>query len=72
MIWKRPKRRTLWLAGGAVAILILALVPMTDRASGPFKVRPVIRAEVRAPVVGFLEAVYCDEGSAKGQKYRAK
>jgi HlyD family secretion protein len=40
----------------------LFLMPMEDRASGPFQVRPAARAEVRAPLAGFLRAVPCDEG----------
>jgi multidrug efflux pump subunit AcrA (membrane-fusion protein) len=35
---------------------------MDDRASGPFQVRPAVRAELRAPVAGFLKEVRCDEG----------
>src|SRR5262249_51099610 len=35
---------------------------VSDRAGGPFQVRPAVRAEIRAPVAGFLRAVNCDEG----------
>jgi HlyD family secretion protein len=35
---------------------------MQDRAGGPFEVRPTVRAELRAPVAGFLEEVRCEEG----------
>jgi multidrug efflux pump subunit AcrA (membrane-fusion protein) len=35
---------------------------MEDRAGGVFQVRPAVRAELRAPVAGFLQLVSCDEG----------
>src|SRR5262249_50159276 len=40
----------------------LFLIQIEDRAGGPFQVRPATRAELRAPVAGFLREVYCDEG----------
>jgi multidrug efflux pump subunit AcrA (membrane-fusion protein) len=40
----------------------LFLIPVEDRATGPFQVRPAARAEIRAPLAGFIRAVYCDEG----------
>jgi multidrug efflux pump subunit AcrA (membrane-fusion protein) len=62
MMLLRHKRKVVWvlLLGGVAAVL--GLVPMEDRAGGPFQVRPATRAELRAPVAGFLQAVYCDEG----------
>jgi multidrug efflux pump subunit AcrA (membrane-fusion protein) len=62
MIRWRHKRTVVWalLLGGVPAGLFL--IPMEDRASGPFQVRPAVRAELRAPVAGFLQCVYCDEG----------
>lgn len=62
MITNRLIRTTLWLCvlGGAGAAL--CLIEIEDRASGPFQVRPSIRAEVRAPIAGFLLAVDCEEG----------
>jgi multidrug resistance efflux pump len=56
-------RRTLgWgLALGGLAA-VLCLVEMEDRASGSFRLRPAIRAELRAPVAGFLTEVWCEEG----------
>jgi len=62
MITKRLIRTTVWLVllGGGVAAL--CLVEMEDRASGPFQVRPATRAEIRAPVAGFLQAVHFVEG----------
>jgi multidrug efflux pump subunit AcrA (membrane-fusion protein) len=62
MILSRHKRTAVWalLLGGVPAALFL--VPMEDRASGPFQVRPVVRAELRAPVAGFVKEVACEEG----------
>jgi putative peptide zinc metalloprotease protein len=52
-----------------VWVLVLAAVPAVlyfghteDKASGSFVVRPATRAELRAPVAGFLAEVYADEG----------
>src|SRR5437763_2450508 len=62
MILFRRKRTVLWLLalGGLAAALVL--VRVEDRASGPFQLRPAERAELRAPVSGFLRIVYFDEG----------
>jgi multidrug efflux pump subunit AcrA (membrane-fusion protein) len=62
MILFRHKRAVVWalLLGGGPAALFL--IPMEDRASGPFQVRPAVRAELRAPAAGFLKEVRCDEG----------
>jgi multidrug resistance efflux pump len=62
MILLRRKRTVLWLLalGGLGAALVL--VEVEDRASGPFQLRPAARAELRAPVAGFLRVVYFDEG----------
>lgn len=54
----RKKRVLLW---GAVVLGIL-VVPMYDRAGGPFQVRPMVRWEVRAPIAGFLRIIESDEG----------
>jgi multidrug efflux pump subunit AcrA (membrane-fusion protein) len=62
MIGKRRKRTLLWcmiLAGlGAFPWLI----QIEDRVSGPFQVRSETRAEVHAPVAGFLQELYVREG----------
>jgi multidrug efflux pump subunit AcrA (membrane-fusion protein) len=62
MILYRHKRAVIWafLLVGVPAALFF--IPMEDRASGPFQVRPTVRAELRAPVSGFLQTIYCDEG----------
>ncbi|MCH8043481.1 MAG: hypothetical protein IID44_07160 [Planctomycetes bacterium] len=61
MIFKRHKRKAIWLAiiGGIIAAMLL--VPMHDRAEGTFEVRSLSRAELRAPVAGFLREVYFEE-----------
>jgi multidrug efflux pump subunit AcrA (membrane-fusion protein) len=41
---------------------VLIFVCVEDRVGGPFEVAPTTRAEVRAPVAGFLREVFCDEG----------
>ncbi len=53
------KKRAIIL--GVLGLGVL-LVPIYDRAGGPFSVRPVVRWEVRAPVAGFLREVLVDEG----------
>jgi multidrug resistance efflux pump len=62
MIRFRHKRALLWtfLFGGSVAAL--CLVEIEDRESGAFQVRAAARAELRAPVAGFLRTTYYDEG----------
>ena len=67
MILKRHVRTLLWLAALAGVIAALAWVPMEDRASGKFEVRPVNRGELRAPVPGFLREVRFVEGDAVSQ-----
>jgi multidrug efflux pump subunit AcrA (membrane-fusion protein) len=62
MILSRHKRTAVWavLLGGVPAALFL--IPVEDRAGGPFQLRPAVRAELRAPLAGFLASVSCDEG----------
>jgi putative peptide zinc metalloprotease protein len=62
MIRRRWKRTLVWILILAAVPALLYLVEIEDRASGPFQIRPVSRAEVRAPVAGFLQAVSFDEG----------
>src|SRR5262249_18052884 len=62
MILFRHKRTVLWaLIIGAVAAA-LHFVEIEDRVGGTFQLRPATRAEVRAPVAGFVQAVSYDEG----------
>lgn len=58
MFRTRRNRLIMW---GAAAAAILVL-PVHDRAGGPFHVRPVRRWEVRAPIDAFLREVAVDEG----------
>jgi putative peptide zinc metalloprotease protein len=62
MILFRRRRTIAWVAFLVGVPAALFLIPMEDRAGGPFQVRPVVRAELRAPVAGFLQTVCCDEG----------
>jgi len=62
MIRRRFVRTALWLAVLAGLAAALVFVPLDDRVGGTFQVRPALRVEVRAPVAGFVETVYFDEG----------
>jgi multidrug resistance efflux pump len=62
MILFRRKRTVVWLVLLGCLAAALVWVPVEDRAGGAFQVRPVIRAEVRAPVAGFLAVVPFGEG----------
>jgi putative peptide zinc metalloprotease protein len=62
MFRTRYYRAGLWLLVLGIVVLALFFVPMEQRACGNFKLRPTRRAEVRAPVAGFLRAVQFDEG----------
>jgi multidrug efflux pump subunit AcrA (membrane-fusion protein) len=67
MLSLRQHRVAMWLIVLAGIIVALFFVPMEQRACGNFKLRPQNRAEVRAPVAGFLREVKFDEGdSIKG------
>jgi len=62
MIITRYKRTAAWLMilGGLGAAL--DLMEVEDRAGAAFRLRPAARAELRAPVAGFLREVYGNEG----------
>jgi putative peptide zinc metalloprotease protein len=62
LLLKRHVRAAVWLSliGGTIAGL--TLIPITDRATGTFEIKPVKRAELRAEVSGFLHEVRFDEG----------
>src|SRR5262249_42860953 len=51
-----------WLLAGGGVGAVLILGPVEDRAGGSLEAAPVTRAEVRAPVAGFLREVFYDEG----------
>src|SRR5262249_13983351 len=60
-LWRR-KRTVGWVLGLGAVAAALVLVEIEDRATGPFQVRPATRAELRAPVAGFLGTASFDEG----------
>src|SRR5262249_51875259 len=62
MIAMRRRRTTTWLLGLGGLAAVLAGVETEDRVGGSFRLRPATRADIRAPVAGFLRAVHCDEG----------
>lgn len=62
MFLLRHKRVAVWLVGLGALAAVLCLVELEDRAGGPFQIRPRVRAELRAPVSGFLKQVDFDEG----------
>jgi multidrug efflux pump subunit AcrA (membrane-fusion protein) len=62
MIRLRHKRTAVWLLILGTVSTVLAVTRMEDRANGPFQIRPATRAELRAPLAGFIQAVYVDEG----------
>jgi putative peptide zinc metalloprotease protein len=62
MILTRHRRTAVWLLILSGIPTALAMIEMQDRASGTFQVRAATRAEVRAPVAGFIREVHFDEG----------
>jgi multidrug efflux pump subunit AcrA (membrane-fusion protein) len=62
MITTRRRRTTTWLLGLAGLAAVLGAAETEDRVGGSFRFRPATRAELRAPVAGFLSAVSFDEG----------
>jgi len=62
MIATRRRRTTTWLLGLGGLAAVLAGVEAEDRVGGSFRLRPAARAEIRAPVAGFLRAIAFDEG----------
>jgi multidrug efflux pump subunit AcrA (membrane-fusion protein) len=63
MILTRHRRLAMWGLILSTLILVLSAVSIEDRVSGTFQFRPASRAELRAPIAGFLQSVAFDEGS---------
>jgi multidrug resistance efflux pump len=61
MLRGRHRHNGTWalLAGDVAAALYF--VQIEDRVGGAFQLRPATRAEVRAPLAAFVQAVYCDK-----------
>jgi multidrug efflux pump subunit AcrA (membrane-fusion protein) len=62
MILSRHKRTAVWLLLLGAVAAALYFIEIEDRASGSFQVRPVTRAELRAPLSGFLREIHVEEG----------
>ncbi|HKB39212.1 MAG TPA: HlyD family efflux transporter periplasmic adaptor subunit [Gemmataceae bacterium] len=62
MILMRRRRTVMWLMVLGSVGSALALIDMRDRSSGPFQLRAAARADIRAPVAGFIREVQLDEG----------
>lgn len=62
MIFLRYKRTAVWFVLLGAAAAALYFIEIEDRASGPFQVRPAVRAELRAAVAGFVKEVCFEEG----------
>lgn len=61
MFLKRHKRTALWLSGLA-AMAAASFIQIEDRIGGECLLRPVTRAELRAPLAGFIAEVAVAEG----------
>lgn len=66
MFRKRRGRAAIMIVGVGLGSVLLAALPVEDRAGGTFVIRPVAggRAELRASIAGFLREVSGDEGTA--------
>jgi multidrug efflux pump subunit AcrA (membrane-fusion protein) len=62
MIDQRRRRTAGWVLALGGLPVVLALGQIEHQVRGTFKVRPITRVELRAPVAGFLRSVYLDEG----------
>jgi putative peptide zinc metalloprotease protein len=62
MIRMRHRRTAVWVLALGALPSVLTMTRIEDRVGGPFSIRPATRAELRAPVAGFLKAVEFEEG----------
>jgi multidrug efflux pump subunit AcrA (membrane-fusion protein) len=62
MILFRHKRTALWTLIVGAVVAALCFTQIEDRVGGSFQLRPATRAEIRAPLAGFVQAVSYDEG----------
>jgi multidrug efflux pump subunit AcrA (membrane-fusion protein) len=62
MLRARHLRTLGWFGAIGLTIAGLFMIEIEDRTTGPFVLRAETRAEIQAPVAGFLRQVYVDEG----------
>jgi multidrug efflux pump subunit AcrA (membrane-fusion protein) len=62
MLKTRRGRTYLWGAGIGGGLLLLAVLPWRNTATGHFQVRSGVRSEVHASVPGFIDEICTDEG----------
>ena len=62
MIRSRFIRTTCWLLVLGTVAAVLCFVKIEDRVGGTLEVRSALRAELRAPVAGFLQEIHYDQG----------
>lgn len=63
MFKHRRLRAAAWVAAIVIIPCLVGLIPVSDRSSGTFQVRPATRVEICAAEAGFLREVTLAEGS---------
>jgi multidrug efflux pump subunit AcrA (membrane-fusion protein) len=64
MLLTRPQRTAAWCVAALSVPLVLIFGHIDDWAGERFQVRPATHVEVRAPIAGFVQMVYREEGEA--------
>jgi putative peptide zinc metalloprotease protein len=64
MVRSRRWRTAAWVALLGTVIAVLSFIVVEDRYGGPFTLHPAARAEIRAPVAGFVADVDADQGQS--------
>lgn len=65
MLTTRHWRTAAWVAVLAGTPAVMFLFPWRSSATGQFHIRPGVRSDVRAPVAGFLDRIFVEEGDAR-------